>query len=43
MNTDALYTYTAPEWIPCEITLIPYYAWGNRDLHQMRVWIPETK
>jgi DUF1680 family protein len=24
------------------ITLIPYYAWANRGLHAMRVWIPTS-
>lgn len=42
-QSDMLYSYSAPETVSCDITLIPYYAWGNRDLHQMRVWIPETK
>jgi DUF1680 family protein len=23
-----------------DLTLIPYYAWANRGLHPMRVWIP---
>ena len=26
---------------PEEITAIPYYAWGNRGLNQMRVWMHE--
>lgn len=38
--SDSLYTYDKPEKIPCEITMIPYYAWGNREINQMRVWIP---
>jgi uncharacterized protein len=25
---------------PSPIILIPYYAWANRGLHAMRVWIP---
>ena len=24
-----------------DISLIPYYAWGNRKLNKMRVWLPE--
>lgn len=40
---DELYSYKAPEEKECQITLIPYYAWGNRGLNQMRVWIPEKR
>lgn len=40
---DELYSYKAPVEKECQITLIPYYAWGNRGLNQMRVWIPEKK
>lgn len=36
-----LYSYEAPAAEECTITLIPYYAWGNRGLNPMRVWIPE--
>ena len=39
--SDDLYSYEAPTAEECRITLIPYYAWGNRGLNQMRVWIPE--
>ncbi len=39
--SEELYSYEAPEAKPCQITLIPYYAWGNRGLNQMRVWMPE--
>ena len=39
--SDNLYSYEAPSAKECRITLIPYYAWGNRGLNQMRVWIPE--
>lgn len=39
--SDMLYSYDAPSAKACQITLIPYYAWGNRGLNQMRVWIPE--
>ncbi len=41
--SDALYSYEAPAQEPCRITLIPYYAWGNRGLNQMRVWLPEKR
>ena len=40
---DTLYSYEAPAEEECQITLIPYYAWGNRGLNQMRVWMPEKK
>ena len=39
--SDKLYSYEAPVEKECEITLVPYYTWGNRGLNQMRVWIPE--
>ncbi len=25
-----------------DVTAVPYYAWGNRDLGAMRVWLPTT-
>jgi DUF1680 family protein len=28
---------------PARLTAIPYYAWGNRKIGGMRVWIPEKK
>ena len=35
---------TAPDLSPTtdsvDITLIPYYAWSNRGLSTMRVWLP---
>ena len=40
-SSDRLYSSLRPEAKPCNITLIPYYAWGNRGLEQMSVWIPE--
>ncbi len=40
-KTDALYSDERPAAEPCRITMIPYYAWGNRGLNQMRVWLPE--
>lgn len=41
--SEELYSYEAPAEEECQITLIPYYAWGNRGLNQMRVWIPEKR
>ena len=40
-GTEALYTVKRPARVPTEIRAIPYYAWGNRGLNQMRVWVPE--
>jgi DUF1680 family protein len=40
---DALYrpaNLAAVSAAPAELTAIPYYAWGNRGLKTMRVWIP---
>lgn len=38
---EELYSYDAPQTEPCQVTLVPYYTWGNRGLNQMRVWMPE--
>ena len=38
---DSLYMMKRPDRHPVEIRAIPYYAWGNRGLNQMRVWVPE--
>lgn len=38
---ERLYETSKPERKPCKITAIPYYAWGNRGVNQMRVWLPE--
>ncbi|MCL4267277.1 MAG: glycoside hydrolase family 127 protein [Anaerolineae bacterium] len=27
---------------PVQLTAIPYFAWGNRGMRSMRVWVPET-
>jgi DUF1680 family protein len=40
---DSLYSETPPHVTAANITLIPYYAWGNRGLSQMRVWFEEGK
>ena len=36
----ALYAYGMAQQEPAQIRLVPYYAWGNRGLTQMRVWLP---
>lgn len=38
---DCLYSTSRPTATECTICAIPYYAWGNRGLNQMRVWLPE--
>ena len=40
-DTEALYMTLRPERTETEINLIPYYAWGNRGLNKMRIWLPE--
>lgn len=41
ITDDMLYSFKRPETEPCKLELIPYYAWGNRGINQMRVWLPE--
>lgn len=41
VKNNGLYSYIRPKKISCGITMIPYYAWANRGLNQMRVWLPE--
>ncbi len=41
MESD-LYTNKAPKMEKCSMRAIPYYAWANRGLNQMKVWMPET-
>ena len=41
-NQEApLYSADAYRITPCEITLVPYFAWGNRGAGEMRVWLGE--
>lgn len=40
-RTQALYLRKKPEMKDVQIRFIPYYAWGNRGLNEMRVWLPE--
>ncbi len=35
------FSTAVPVLTPCKVRLIPYYAWCNRGLNQMRIWIPE--
>lgn len=41
-RTTELYLNHKPETEPVTITAVPYYAWGNRGLNEMRVWLPEA-
>ncbi|MCC7449665.1 MAG: glycoside hydrolase family 127 protein [Anaerolineae bacterium] len=36
---STLYRTQPPDWKPCEIRAIPYYAWDNREPGQMQVWL----
>ncbi len=38
---ENLYTMQAPEEKRCQAKAVPYYTWGNRGVHQMRVWMNE--
>lgn len=40
-GADSLYTETPPRAMIETLTAIPYYAWGNRGVNQMRVWMLE--
>ncbi|MCR5687728.1 MAG: glycoside hydrolase family 127 protein [Lachnospiraceae bacterium] len=39
---DGLYLSEGPRKAPRKIKLIPYYAWANRGVNEMRVWINEA-
>ena len=41
-SSDDLYSEQPPEEEKAVLTAIPYYAWGNRGLNQMRVWMVES-
>ncbi|AHC17905.1 glycoside hydrolase family 127 protein [Paenibacillus polymyxa] len=41
-NSNALYSSEPPEFVPQQITAIPYYAWCNRAKGEMRVWVYES-
>ena len=40
---DELYCEQAPKMEPVTLRAIPYFAWGNRGLNQMRVWMREER
>ncbi|MCC6603456.1 MAG: glycoside hydrolase family 127 protein [Anaerolineae bacterium] len=31
------------DWQPVTLTAVPYFVWGNRGMHSMRVWLPQAK
>lgn len=39
-DAGGLYAYGLPRREETEVRLVPYYAWANRGLTQMRVWLP---
>ena len=41
VSGPVLYSDEPPRQEPVPLTAVPYYAWGNRGLNQMLVWIPE--
>jgi DUF1680 family protein len=38
-ETVPLYSEDSWDWQDCQVTLVPYYAWGNRGEGEMRVWL----
>ncbi len=40
-DTNALYSAKPPQWTDAGITLIPYFAWANRGVSDMRCFLPE--
>lgn len=41
-GSGILYSEERPAAEPAEMVAVPYMAWGNRGLNQMRVWMPEV-
>src|SRR6202034_3073913 len=39
LEDRSLYSLTPPSTVPCEIKMIPYYAWDNRAPGEMLVWL----
>ncbi|HHV10095.1 MAG TPA: glycoside hydrolase family 127 protein [Clostridiales bacterium] len=39
---EELYTEEGPEYITVPMKAIPYFAWGNRGINQMKVWMLEV-
>ncbi len=38
-ETAPLYSEQSWNWESCEVTLVPYFSWGNRGEGEMRVWL----
>lgn len=41
-SSEELYSEEKPACIPVGLRAIPYFAWGNRGVNQMRVWMPQA-
>lgn len=40
-QTETLYTpLTQPKWLDVSTQFVPYYAWSNRGVSEMTVWLP---
>ncbi len=37
--SDSLYFAATPDYEPCPLHFVPYYAWANRGENEMRVWV----
>lgn len=42
-DAEALYSEKSPRMEAVTLRAIPYFAWGNRGLNQMRVWMHEER
>lgn len=42
LETDVLYSENRADRQPVMLRAIPYFAWGNRGVNQMRVWMEEA-
>ena len=40
-NNECLYSDKKAAYEKINLILIPYYAWNNRGVNQMRVWLPQ--
>ena len=40
-ETESLYSDEEHVYVPAQLRLIPYYAWANREVGEMRVWFNE--
>ena len=42
-DTDRLYSDNPPQFEDVVLRAIPYFAWVNRGLNQMRMWMHEER